>query len=253
MTTADPQSGAAPFGASRPGALLFDVFGTLVDWRSSVRDELVAAGRRAGVDADWSTVADDWRRGYRPALDRARAAPDWRDLDALHAETLVVALEQAGVALPAPERETLVRAWRRLRPWPDTRPGLARLRTGPRTATLSNGHVALLVDLLRFGDLRVDAVLSAELAGSYKPDPVVYARGAALLGLPPEQVAMVAAHADDLVAAAEVGLRPVFVRRPQEWGPAGGDQPPEGLPGLVVASSLEHLADLLGCEPLTSR
>ena len=230
-----------------PDALLFDVFGTLVDWRSSVRDELAEAGGRAGVSADWSAVVDDWRRAYRPALDRARAAPGWRDLDALQRGTLRDVLDRHGVALPAAEHETLVRSWRRLRPWPDTRPGLERLRTGPRTATLSNGHVALLVDLLRFGDLRVDAVLSAELAGSYKPDPVVYARGAALLGLEPAQVAMVAAHADDLRAAAEVGLRPVFVRRPQEWGTAGGDEPPDGLPGLLVASSLEDLADQLGC------
>ena len=230
-----------------PGALLFDVFGTLVDWRSSVRDELAAAGARAGVDADWSAVADDWRRAYRPALDRARAADGgWRDLDALQRETLAEVLARHGVALPDADRESLVQAWRRLRPWPDTRRGLERLRTVSRTATLSNGHVALLVDLLRFGDLRVDAVLSAELAGSYKPDPVVYARGAALLGLEPAQVALVAAHADDLRAAAEVGLQPMFVRRPQEWGPAGGDEPPDGLPGLVVATSLEHLADLLG-------
>ena len=230
-----------------PGALLLDVFGTLVDWRTSIRGELAASGARTGVDADWSAVADDWRRGYRPALEQARALPGWRDLDELQRETLADALDRAGVALPAAEREGLVQAWRRLRPWPDTRAGLERLRRGPRTATLSNGHVALLVDLLRFGDLRVDAVLSAELAGSYKPDPVVYERGAALLGLAPQDVAMVAAHADDLVAAAEVGLRPVFVRRPQEWGPAGGDDPPSGLSGLVVVSSLEELADLLGC------
>ena len=232
---------------STPEALLFDVFGTLVDWRSSVRDELARAGSRTRVAGDWAAVADDWRRAYRPALDRARAAPGWRDLDALQRETLDEVLARHGVALPPAEREVLVRSWRRLRPWPDTRRGLERLRTGPRTATLSNGHVALLVDLLRFGDLRVDAVLSAELAGSYKPDPAVYARGAALLGLEPAQVAMVAAHADDLVAAAEVGLRPVFVRRPLEWGPGGGDEPPDGLPGLVVATSLEHLADRLGC------
>jgi 2-haloacid dehalogenase len=229
-----------------PGALLFDVFGTLVDWRSSVRDELAQAGARAGVTADWSAVVDDWRREYRPALLRARGEPQWRDLDVLQRETLRDVLDRHAVVLPAAEHEVLVQSWRRLRPWPDTRRGLERLRTGPRTATLSNGHVALLVDLLRFGDLRVDAVLSAELAGSYKPDPAVYVRGAALLGLPPEQVAMVAAHGDDLVAAAQVGLQPVFVRRPQEWGTGGGDEPPHELRGLVVASSLEHLADQLG-------
>ena len=230
-----------------PEALLFDVFGTLVDWRSSLLADAADVGARAGVAADWAAVVDDWRREYRPALDRARAASGWRDLDALQRDTLVAVLDRHGVALPAGDRETLVQAWRRLRPWPDTRRGLERLRSRYRTATLSNGHVALLVDLLRFGDLRVDAVLSAELAGSYKPDPAVYVRGAELLGLEPEQVGMVAAHADDLEAAAAVGLRPVFVRRPQEWGPAGGDEPPSGLAGLVVGSSLEHVADLLGC------
>lgn len=234
---------------SRLEALLFDVFGTLVDWRGSVLDEAVAAGARARVDADWAAVVDDWRRAYRPTLERARAEPGWRDLDALQRESLADVLADHGATdLPEPEREALVQAWRRLRPWPDTRSGLDRLRARHRTATLSNGHVALLVDLLRFGDLRVDAVLSAELAGSYKPDPSVYLRAVELLGLQPEQVGMVAAHADDLVAAADLGLRPVFVSRPLEWGPAGGDVAPDALPGLVVGTSLEHVAAVLDAD-----
>ena len=234
--------------ADVPGvqALLFDVFGTLVDWRTSMVEEAVQVGRRAGVPGDWATVVDDWRRAYRPSLDRARALSSWRDLDTLQRESLVEVLDRHGLTLGDADREVLVQAWRRLRPWPDTRAGLDRLRSRFVTATLSNGHVALLVDLLRHGDLRVDAVLSAELAGSYKPDPVVYARGAQLLGLHPTQVAMVAAHGDDLVAAAQVGLRPVFVHRPQEWGPAGGDEPPAGLPGLVVGHSLADVAGQLG-------
>ena len=115
------------------------------------------------------------------------------------------------------------------------------------TATLSNGHVALLVALLRHGDLRVDAVLSAELAGSYKPDPAVYLRAVELLRLAPGDVAMVAAHADDLEAAAALGLQPVFVRRPAEWGPAPGDEPPTGLDGLLVVDGLDGLAEALDC------
>jgi 2-haloacid dehalogenase len=228
-------------------ALLFDVFGTLVDWRSSILTEATDAGRRAGCAADWAAVVDDWRRAYPPALERARSEPVWRDLDALQAETLDDVLAHHAADLPAEERERLVGGWRRLRPWPDTAGGLERLRAGLRTATLSNGHVALLVDLLRFGGWRVDAVLSAELAGSYKPDAVVYRRGAALLGCAPEEVAMVAAHAGDLVAAAAVGLRPVFVRRPDEWGTGVPEEPPSQLPGLVVADDLGHLAELLGC------
>jgi 2-haloacid dehalogenase len=228
-------------------ALFFDVFGTLVDWRGSLLDECADLSSRSGVDADWAAVVDDWRRAYQPALDRVRAGSEWRDLDALQHETLVEALDRHGVALQAEDRETLVRAWRRLRPWPDTRAGLERLRSGFHTATLSNGHVALLVDLFRFAHLRVDAILSAQLADSYKPDPRAYSRAAELLGCEPGQAAMVAAHGDDLVAAARVGLRPIFVRRPEEWGPGGGEEPPTGLAGLVVAGGLEHLADLLGC------
>jgi len=227
--------------------LLFDVFGTLVDWRGSLLDETEGVASRTDIAADWAAVVDDWRRAYRPALDRARAAPQWRDLDVLQRETLQEVLRRHNVELPVHEQETLVQAWRRLRPWPDTREGLERLRTRFRTATLSNGHVALLVDLFRFADLRVDAILSSQLAGSYKPDPRVYARTVELLGCQPGQAAMVAAHGDDLVAAAQVGLDPLFVRRPQEWGPAGGEEPPPRLPGLVVADGLEQLADLLDC------
>jgi 2-haloacid dehalogenase len=227
-------------------ALLFDVFGTLVDWRGSLVDE-AAQLRTPTDDTDWAAVVDDWRRAYQPSLDLVRSGSRWRDLDVLQRETLTEVLDSHGVELPAADQERLVAAWRRLRPWPDTRAGLLRLRTRYRTATLSNGHVPLLVDLLRFGDLTVDAPLSAQLADSYKPDPRVYLRGAELLGCAPEQAAMVAAHGADLVAAAEVGLRPVFVRRPDEWGPDGDVESTPRLPGLVVADDLEHLCDLLGC------
>jgi 2-haloacid dehalogenase len=227
-------------------ALVFDVFGTVVDWRGGVLAETREVERRTGVKADWAAVVDDWRRAYAPSLLEARRAGTWRDLDVLHRESLVTVLASHDVHLPAVEHEALVRSWRRLPAWPDTRRGLERLRGRHVTATLSNGHVALLVDLVRFADLRFDAVLSAQLAGSYKPDPVVYATAAELLGVAPQALGMVAAHGQDLVAAAEVGLRPLFVRRPQEWGPAGGDEPPHGLPGLVVAASLEDLADQLG-------
>jgi len=227
-------------------ALLFDTFGTLVDWRGSLIDE-TAHLETISEGVDWAAVVDDWRRAYQPALDRVRSGSTWRDLDALHAETLADVLDSHRVELSAADRERLVQAWRRLRPWPDTRPGLLRLRTGYRTATLSNGHVPLLVDLLRFGDLTVDAPLSSQLADSYKPDPRVYLRGAELLGCAPAQAAMVAAHGSDLEAAADVGLRPIFVRRPGEWGPDADAEPIPRLPGLVVADDLEHLADLLGC------
>ena len=226
-------------------ALVFDVFGTVVDWRSGVLRQARDVETRTGVRADWAAVVDDWRRAYEPSLLEARRASAWRDLDALHRESLATVLARHDLVLPPSEREALVRSWRRLPAWADARPGLERVRRRYVTATLSNGHVALLVDLMRFADLRFDAVLSAQLAGSYKPDPVVYATAAELLGLEPQQLGMVAAHGQDLAAAAEVGLRPLFVRRPQEWGPAGGEEPPHGLAGLVVASSFEDLADQL--------
>jgi 2-haloacid dehalogenase len=227
-------------------ALVFDVFGTVVDWRSGVLAAARDVQTRTGVRTDWAAVVDDWRRAYGPSLLDARRDGVWRDLDAVHRDSLDAVLAVHGVRLPTTEREALVRSWRRLPAWPDAPSGLERLRRRYVTATLSNGHVPLLVDLVRFADLRFDAVLSAQLARSYKPDPVVYETAAELLGVAPQDLGMVAAHGQDLVAAAEVGLRPLFVRRPQEWGPAGGDEPPQGLPGLVVAESLEDLADQLG-------
>ena len=226
--------------------LLFDVFGTLVDWRSSLTELAGATGARAGVQCDWETVVDDWRRAYQPAMDRVRQVTGWRDLDSLQRETLDDVLARHGVSLPAGDREILVRGWRQLRPWPDCRAGLDRLRRRYLTATLSNGHLALLADLLKGADLRVDAVLSAQLAGSYKPDPKVYLTALELLECQPEQAGMVAAHPSDLQAAAALGLRPIFVRRPLEWGSGLAPEPP-ALDGLVDADGLDDLATALGC------
>lgn len=235
---------------SRLRVLLFDVFGTLVDWRSSVIETGEAIAGRSKVSADWAAVADDWRREYQPALDRIRhgrrEGTAWRDLDSLQRETLAGVLGRHAVDLPAADRETLVGAWRRLRPWPDSREGLGLLRREHVTATLSNGHVALLVDLLKFADLRVDAVLSSELAASYKPDPEVYLTALRLLGCRPEDAGMVAAHAADLRAAAALGLRPIFVRRPFEWGPDAAPADPPALEGVVAVEGLVSLAETLG-------
>lgn len=227
--------------------LLFDVFGTLVDWRGSLIDLTTATGGAAGVDADWTAVVDDWRRAYQPAMDRVRSGEPWRDLDSLQRETLAAVLRRHGVVLPADACETLVQGWRQLRPWPDTRAGLDRLRRRFTTATLSNGHVALLADLLKFADLRVDVVLSAQLAESYKPDPATYLTALRLLDCPPAEAAMVAAHAGDLAAAAAVGLRPMFVRLLLEWGAAVGAETAPSVPGLIEADDLDALATQLGC------
>jgi 2-haloacid dehalogenase len=230
-----------------PRVLLFDVFGTLVDWRSSLIDIAEATGTDSNPQVEWAAVIDDWRRAYQPAMDRIRHGGPWRDLDSLQRETLADVLARRGVALSAAGQESLVAGWRRLRPWPDSRQGLDRLRRGHVTATLSNGHLALLADLLKFADLRVDVLLSAQLAAGYKPDPEVYATALRLLDCRPEEAAMVAAHPSDLRAAAALGLRPIFIRRPLEWGPGAPPPSAPALDGLLEAGGLVDLAAALGC------
>ena len=181
-------------------------------------------------------------------MDRViRDGAAWRDLDSLQRETLSGVLARHAVQLPPADRESLVRGWRQLRPWPDSRAGLDRLRRQHLVATLSNGHLALLADLLKFADLRVDAVLSAQLAGSYKPDPQVYRTALRLLECRPDDAGMVAAHGSDLSAAAALGLRPVFIHRPLEWGNGAHSAEPPALNGLLYAEGLDDLASLLGC------
>lgn len=227
--------------------LLFDVFGTLVDWRSSLIELAAATGTRSGVEADWPGVIDDWRRAYQPAMDRVRSTGPWRDLDSLQRETLDTILAKWDIGLPESDRHLLVRGWRQLRPWPDSGAGLDRLRRHFVTATLSNGHLALLADLLKFADLRVDVVLSAQLADSYKPDPRTYLTALRLLDCPPDEAAMVAAHPSDLKAAAEVGLRAIYVRRPLEWGPGVPPPAPPTVDGLIETDGLDQLAVALDC------
>jgi 2-haloacid dehalogenase len=224
-------------------ALVFDVFGTLVDWRSSIARAFAVAG----VDGDPSELADDWRSRYAPALEEAnRGERRAGTLDELHGATLDELLTARG--LPAVEdaaRARLVRAWHELDPWPDVREGLELLRRDHVTATLSNGHVALLVDLARHGDLRFDAILSAELAGAYKPAPEVYLRAAQLLAVEPVELMLVAAHPFDLEGARGAGLRTAFVERPLEHGPGS---PPRSDPAadVSVASLPELAAQLAG-------
>jgi 2-haloacid dehalogenase len=197
-------------------ALVFDVFGTLVDWRSGVAE----AFRASGVDGDPHELADDWRARYTPILDEVNdGSRPWGSFDELHLATLGDLLAERGLDLSDAARGRLVNAWHRLDPWPDVRPGLEALRARHVTAALSNGHVALLVDLARHGDLRFDCVLSAELAHAYKPAPEVYRTAARLLDVQPGELMMVAAHTWDLQGAREAGLRTAFVDRPLEYGP----------------------------------
>lgn len=215
-------------------ALVFDVFGTLVDWRSAI----TAAFRASGVPGDPEELADAWRARYRPILDEVnQGARPWGDFDELHHATLDDLLT---ADLSADERQRLVGAWHRLDPWPDVRTGLQELRRDHVTATLSNGHLALLIDLARHGDLRFDCLLSAELARTYKPAPEAYLTAARLLGAEPGEVMLVAAHPWDLAGARAAGLRTAFIDRPLEYGP--GSPAREDPEADVSASGLHDLA-----------
>jgi len=202
-------------------ALTFDVFGTVVDWRGSIIREGRALGKQKNLKADWTAVADAWRDGYKPAMDRVRKRQlPWMSIDQLHRLILDDVLAKLRMdALTAQDRDHLNLAWHRLRPWPDSRPGLKRLKKRYVLATLSNGNISLLVNMARNAGLQWDCVFSAELFRHYKPDPEAYLGAAALLGLQPSEVLMVAAHKDDLQAAKRCGLRTAFVRRPLERGP----------------------------------
>jgi 2-haloacid dehalogenase len=197
-------------------ALVFDVFGTLVDWRTGIAQ----AFRGSGVPGDPEELADAWRNRYRPILAEVNeGSRPWGDFDELHLATLGELLAERGVDLSADARRRLVDGWHRLEPWPDVRAGLEALRRRHVTATLSNGHMALLVDLARHGDLRFDCLLAAELARVYKPAPELYQTAARLLGVEPHELMMVAAHPWDLDGARAAGLRTAFIDRPLEYGP----------------------------------
>jgi 2-haloacid dehalogenase len=231
-------------------ALTFDVFGTVVDWRSSLIREGQALGATKGLaHVDWAKFADAWRGLYQPQLDRVRSgALPWTKLDDLHRESLDRLLVDFRIrGLSEAEVDELNRAWHRLDPWPDAVPGLTRLRRRFVLATLSNGNVALMVNMARRAGLPWDAILGAEVAQAYKPQPKAYLHTAELLGLRPAQCLMVAAHNNDLKVAAGLGFRAAFVPRPTEYGPQQTkDLKPEG-PWDVVAADFGDLARQLGC------
>ena len=229
-------------------AMTFDVFGTVVDWRTSIITEMQALERRTQISGDWEEFADRWRGGYGPAMRRVRNGElPWTKIDDLHRMILDTLVPEFGLeTLNEAEIDDLNRVWHRLRPWPDVVAGLSRLRERYVLATLSNGNVALLVNMAKNAGLPWDAVLSAELASAYKPDPKVYLKAADLLGLPPEQVMMVAAHGGDLRASADIGFRTAYVPRPLEFG---GESQRDLTPDPsfdLVATDFGDLADQLG-------
>lgn len=244
------------FEAGAIRALAFDVFGTVVDWRSSIIREGQALSAAKGLRVDWPAFADAWRAGYRPAMARATAggAPGegaWANIDTLHREILDTLLPRFGLeGLSDAERAHLNLVWHRLDPWPDSVAGLQRLKSRFAISTLSNGNIALLVDMARRAGLPWDCVLSAEIVRRYKPDPEVYRMAARLLGVEPGQLLMVAAHPSDLRGAQRAGLRTAYVPRPLEHGANPlGTAPADALVDDrfdVVADDFVDLARRLG-------
>jgi len=235
---------------SQVKALVFDVFGTVVDWRSSLIADFTEWGKKRCISADWTALVDGWRAVYAASMDEVRKHPErgYVILDTLHRQSLEKLVEQLGISgLDDADLHTLTMGWHRLHPWPDSVSGLTRLKTKYIIGTLSNGNVALLTEMAKFAKLPWDAIFSAELFEHYKPDPETYLGAARLLCLSPAQVMMVAAHNHDLKAAQKLGLKTGFVARPTEYGPlqkydleAKGDWD-------VVAKDFGELAARMGC------
>jgi 2-haloacid dehalogenase len=227
-------------------ALFFDVFGTLVDWRSSVAREAQALLKPMGHVLDWLAFADAWRDQYQPAMEEVRSgrAPFCK-LDVLHRRNLERILPRFGISSLAEEAvRKLNLAWHRLDAWPDVTRGLVRLKRRYLLAPVSNGNISLMVDLARRNDLPWDAILGAEVAGDYKPNARVYLAACEALDLSPGDCMMVAAHTNDLLAAAKCGLRTAHVARPHEHGPGKGEAAPKA-PVDIAARDLEDLAGKL--------
>jgi 2-haloacid dehalogenase len=229
-------------------ALTFDVFGTVVDWRSGVAREAEAVLGARGLRLDWAVFADRWRALYVPAMAKVSGGErPFVILDELHRENLVSLLKMDGIEdLTDAEIDQLNHAWHKLDPWPDAVGGLSRLKRRFILATLSNGNIALMVNMARRGGLPWDVILGAEVARAYKPTPEAYDRTAGFLQLAPEQCLMVAAHASDLRAAAARGFRTAYVHRPDEYGPAGAGRPWPVDAFDYAVPDFVALADVLG-------
>jgi 2-haloacid dehalogenase len=230
-------------------ALLFDVFGTVVDWRSSLIEAMKRFGAQRNIDADWAAFADDWRGLYQPAMHEVRSGRrPWTILDVLHRESLDKLAPRYGLAgLSEPDMCHINAIWHRLKPWPDAVAGLTRLKSRYIIGTLSNGNVGLLTRMAKHGGLPWDVILGAETARAYKPLPQAYLASAELLNLAPFQVMLVAAHNGDLAAAAACGLRTAFVARPSEYGPHQKRDFRADQAWDVVSESFIKLADAMGC------
>ncbi len=233
---------------SQPVAIVFDTFGTVVDWRGSLIAELAAFGRERGIGADWVGLVDAWRAAYQPSMNRVRAGEiPWTKLDDLHRASLDRLSEEFGITgLSEEDRRHINRGWHRLSPWPDSVPGLTRLKQRFIIGPLSNGNVSLLTNMAKHAELPWDMVFGSDLFGHYKPDPETYLGVCRLLDLAPNQVMMAAAHNGDLAAARACGLLTAFFPRPAEYGPHQSRDFKADADWDVVASDIENMAGILG-------
>jgi 2-haloacid dehalogenase len=231
-----------------PGAIVFDTFGTVVDWRSSIIAEGTEWGKAKGLTIDWGRFADRWRAGYGPSMDKVRKGQlPWTKLDDLHRMVLDALLPEFNITgLTEEEKDHWNKVWHRLHPWPDSVAGLTRLKKKFTITPLSNGNVSLMTEMAKFAGLPWDAILCAEIFHHYKPDHEVYLGAAEILGLKPAETMMAAAHVGDLKAARDCGLQTAFIYRPREYGPSGkADQAKRG-DWDIVASDITDLAAQVG-------
>lgn len=225
--------------------LVFDVFGTVVDWHSSVAREI----DRLNLGVSGSEFALSWRKGYQPAMQRVMSGElGWTLLDDLHRLILDEILEQFKVtSLSEQQKRHLNRAWHRLEAWPDSVEGLTRLKSRYMICTLSNGNLGLLASMAKNAGLPWDCILSAEIFKKYKPDPAIYLGAAKVFDVSPDEVMMVAAHQNDLDGARNCGLRTAYIERPMEYGPTGAKDVSPNPKNTLHARSIVHLATLLEC------
>jgi len=227
-----------------PKILAFDVFGTVVDWYSSIRTEIEQ--RLPNVDANAMTLA--WRDGYAPAMAKVNASNDWVLLDELHRRILDSVLENFGEgSVPEHTRQELTQAWHRLSAWPDSVRGISRLKTRYTVCSLSNGNLGLLTNMAKQAGLPWDCVLSAEIFRRYKPDPAAYLGGAKIFAVEPNEVMLVAAHQNDLDAASACGLQTAFIERPAEYGPFRKNDVSANPNNDWHAANIDHLATQFEC------
>jgi 2-haloacid dehalogenase len=230
-------------------AVLFDVFGTVVDWRGSCITELTAFGAQKGITADWTRITDDWRGLYQPSMEAVRSGKRaWTILDVLHRESLETLLKTHKITgLSDADMQHLVTIWHRLKPWPDVVQGLTQLKSRYIIGTLSNGNVGLLTRMAKNVGLPWDVVLGAETSRAYKPLPEAYLRACELLNLQPSEVMLAAAHNGDLAAAQATGMATGFVPRPTEYGPHQKVDFKADGNWTVVGADFVDLARRMGC------